>query len=75
MPRPFKIMYSNKCIGEASFISIDKGMGIALGRFIPTPSYEEVRPVFHLFIIAMLAREEHIGYEDTLKDYYRKRDE
>ncbi len=70
----YRILINNKAIGYSELKIIDAGMGILFGNFTPTSEYENYRPIFRLFIEAMLLEEKHEPNEEKLKEYFRKRD-
>ena len=47
-------------------------MGVARGRFTPSPAYERVRPVFRMYVEAQ--RETGTSDENLIAAYYRRRD-
>ena len=70
----YNILQAGNCIGMTNLVSIDSGMGVALGTFSPTPAYDEVRPVFRLYTQVMIAQDKGIPYDEILNDYFKKRD-
>jgi hypothetical protein len=70
----YRILINNKEIGYSELKIIDAGMGVLFGNFTPTSEYENYRPIFRLYIEAMLLKEKHEPNEEKLKEYFRKRD-
>jgi hypothetical protein len=48
----YKIRCDGEIIGSSGLEERDPSLGVAGGRFVPTLAYEQVRPVFQLFISA-----------------------
>jgi len=51
-PLRYRILCDGELIGSSELEEREEDMGVAVGRFVPTPAYERVRPVFLLFMDA-----------------------
>jgi hypothetical protein len=72
----YKVYANDRCIGHAIINEIDDGMGVYVGRFEPTPAYDEVRSVFLLYTQSAVIRE-RTGEDDEqlLEQFFKGRDE
>lgn len=70
--REFRVLHGDEVIGTSSLEVRDAGMGMARGRFLPTPAYQGVRGVFRIFADAQ--REAGPASEELVARYYEARD-
>jgi hypothetical protein len=65
----FSVVHKGDVIGTSDLEGRDPGMGVANGRFVPTPAYESVRDVFETFAEAI----DPVN-ADVLQHYFAQRD-
>ncbi|WNG36860.1 hypothetical protein F0U61_26695 [Archangium violaceum] len=71
----FEILSRGQVIGVSDLETGDPSMGVALGRFHPSPLYETVRPVFMLYRRATDPQAEGRSADEALLTrYYQERD-
>jgi hypothetical protein len=71
----YLIFRDEDLLGSSALEERDDGMGVAWGKFFPTPEYETVRPVFKQFWNAMGSTSKETRDPQLLGKYYAERDE
>ena len=74
MSAPFVICLGRQPIGYSELEDRDESMGIAVGVFVPTQGYEQVRSVFRLFAEAQASGHPENVDQARLARYYVERD-
>ena len=44
-----EVLFGDEVIGEATQLGFDDGMGVLMGPFVPTPTYDKVSDVFRMY--------------------------